>query len=122
MIMVKTVCVAVNPNDYKIAGNFPIKDLAVGCDFAGIIVALGSGVTRETHSLEVGDRICGGIHGSNPLRPHVGAFGEYITAYADCVLKIPEAMPWENAAAIGGAASVTTQILYPRHAADRSFA
>ena len=27
MIMVKTVCVAVNPNDYKIAGNFPIKDL-----------------------------------------------------------------------------------------------
>jgi NADPH:quinone reductase-like Zn-dependent oxidoreductase len=101
MILVRPTYVAINPNDYKLAFNFPRPGLAVGSDFAGIIVAIGNGVKRT--DIHVGDRICGAVHGSNQLRPNVGSFGEYITAYADCIFKLPESMAWENAAAIGGA-------------------
>jgi len=64
-------------------------------------------VTPKTHRLTVGDKVAGAVHGSNPLRPHVGAFGEYVTAFGDCVFRIPEGMSWEEAAAIGGAAPGT---------------
>ncbi|KAF2111198.1 zinc binding enoyl reductase [Lophiotrema nucula] len=107
MILVRTLCVAINPNDYKMADNFPTPGLAVGCDFAGTVVALGSSITPRTHNLSVGDKVAGAVHGSNTLRPDVGAFGEYVTAYADCVFRMPEDMDWESAAAIGGAAPGT---------------
>ena len=108
MIMVRTIAVAMNPHDFKMIDNFPSPGTTPGCDFAGIVVAIGAAVnaTRErSHNdiLHIGDRVCGGVHGSNPLRPLVGAFSMYVSAFGDCVLKVPRAFSWEQAAAIGGA-------------------
>ncbi|KAH8646968.1 chaperonin 10-like protein [Tricladium varicosporioides] len=108
MILVKNVQVAINPTDFKMPDNFPTPHTTVGCDFAGIIVDIGPTVneTRKLNNrgiLQIGDRVCGGVHGSNPLRPLVGAFAEYVVAFGDCVLKIPDGQSWAEAAAIGGA-------------------
>lgn len=108
MILVRTVAVAINPHDFKMVDNFPSPGTTPGCDFAGIVVAIGPDVnpTREKHQndvLNIGDRVCGGVHGSNPSRPLVGAFSTYVSAFGDCVLKVPSAVKWEQAAAIGGA-------------------
>lgn len=54
-LLVKTEAVAVNPIDWKIqAGLYPISFPAVGgVDAAGVVVAIGAGVT--THN--VGDKV-----------------------------------------------------------------
>ncbi|KAI1657945.1 hypothetical protein F4813DRAFT_358469 [Daldinia decipiens] len=44
-----------------------------GCDFAGVIVAIGATVF-ESRSFRVGDRVCGAVHGSSPLRANAGSF------------------------------------------------
>lgn len=108
MILVKNVQVAINPTDFKMPDNFPTPHTTVGCDFAGVIVDIGSAVneTRKLNNrsiLQIGDRVCGGVHGSNSLRPLVGAFAEYVAAFGDCVLKVPDGLSWPEAAAIGGA-------------------
>ena len=100
MILIKTVAVALNPTDYKMPARFPSPGSTNGCDFAGTIVQLGPGVTRP---LTVGDRVFGAVHGANPLCKQSGAFAEYIAAYSDFVMLVPDEVKWENAAAIGGA-------------------
>ena len=100
MIIIKTVAVALNPTDFKMPARFPSPGTVNGCDFAGTIVQLGPGVTRP---LTIGDRVFGAVHGANPLCPQSGAFAEYIAAYSDFVIRIPDGMAWETAAAIGGA-------------------
>lgn len=128
-ILVKTAAVALNPTDYKMHANFPSPGAAVGCDFAGTIVALGSDFltshstsTSSTASisssysslsslseqhqrhptLKIGDRVCGAVHGSNPIDPSTGAFAEYVHTEGDLVLRVPDSVPWEKAAALGG--------------------
>ena len=133
MILVRAVAVAVNPTDFKMIDNFPSPGATPGCDFAGIVVAIGPAVNpaREKghHDLLcIGDRVCGGVHGSNPLRPLVGAFSTYVAAFGDCVLKVPQATNWEQAAALGGAVPGTLGLalveslgldIGPRKSADK---
>lgn len=99
MVLVKNVAVAMNPCDWKMPTNFPCPSARDGCDFAGTIVQIGSAVTRN---LSIGSRVCGAIHASNPDSLEAGSFAQYTAAYADLLVKIPDDMPWENAAAIGG--------------------
>jgi len=105
-ILVKTVAVALNPTDHKMATRFPIPGMTIGCDFAGTIVALGPGVPDlqqgQGRMWKVGDHVFGGIHGANPADPTCGTFGEYLVADADFVFKAPEWMDWKTAAALGG--------------------
>ena len=99
-ILLKNHAVALNPVDWKIPSRFPCPGATDGSDFAGTIVSIGSGVSRT--DLHIGDAVCGAVHANNPVCLQSGTFGEYVVAYADLVLKVPDVMKWEDAAAIGG--------------------
>lgn len=59
---------ALNPTDWKHkAGLLRIND-GLGCDFAGVVDAVGADVT----SVKVGDRVAGFVHGGR--KPSVGSF------------------------------------------------
>ncbi|EFZ03365.1 zinc-binding dehydrogenase [Metarhizium robertsii] len=102
-VLVHVMAVAINPCDYKMHERFPCPGAVDGCDFAGVIVALGSDVTKWS----IGDRVCGAVHGSNPLRPESGAFADYIPCESEFTLKIPADMSFEEAAAPGGTGLAT---------------
>ncbi|EEQ30015.1 putative secondary metabolism biosynthetic enzyme [Microsporum canis] len=97
MVLVRTAAVGLNPTDYKMASNFPAPGATAGCDFAGTIVQLGDAVT----DLRVGDRVCGVVHGSNPLSKNTGAFAQYVRVPAAMVIRIPSGVSWAQAAALG---------------------
>ena len=100
MAIVKTAAVAINPADAKMLDYSAAKGAIHGYDFAGTIVALGADALASGH-LEIGDRVAGLVHGMNKLQPDVGAFAEYVGAYADLLLKIPDHMSFEEAASFG---------------------
>ena len=100
-ILVKTVAVAINPTDHKMPTAFTSPGAIIGCDFAGTVAKLGHNV-QSISRLRVGDRVAGSVHGSNPIDHADGAFSEYIKTSADLVLRLPDSMSWETAAAIGG--------------------
>ncbi|KAI1352955.1 putative zinc-binding dehydrogenase family oxidoreductase [Xylaria sp. FL0043] len=96
-ILVKVKAVAINPCDYKMHERFPCPGAVDGCDFSGVIVALGS----EVANLSIGDRVFGAVHGSNPVRPESGAFANYLVSESEFTLKIPDSMSFEEAAGLG---------------------
>ncbi|KAL0941606.1 zinc-binding dehydrogenase family [Colletotrichum truncatum] len=102
-VLIQTKAVAINPCDYKMHERFPFPGAVDGCDFAGVVVRLGSEVT----SFGIGDRVCGAVHGSNPLRPESGAFAEYIVSESEFTLKIPQGMTFQKAAGLGGTGLAT---------------
>lgn len=106
-ILVRNRAVAINPCDYKMHERFPCKGAIDGCDFAGEVLAIGSAVAESGSDIRVGDRVCGAVHGSNPLRPDSGSFAEYIAAEAEFALRIPTPMSFEQAAALGGTGLAT---------------
>lgn len=100
MAIVKTAAVAINPADAKMLDYSAAVGAIHGYDFAGTVVALGADALAAGH-LAVGDRVAGLVHGMNKLRPGVGAFAEYVGAYADLLLKVPDHMSFEEAASLG---------------------
>ncbi|EOD43352.1 putative zinc-binding dehydrogenase family protein [Neofusicoccum parvum UCRNP2] len=112
-VLVKTAAVALNPCDWKMPDNFPSVGAVDGSDFAGTVVALGSAVDRP--DLSVGDRVCGAVHGSNPADHRSGSFAEYVAATADILMKIPDGVPWEEGAAIGGTGIATLGLVFYEH-------
>ncbi|KAK2592575.1 hypothetical protein QQS21_009720 [Conoideocrella luteorostrata] len=109
-ILVKTVTVGLNPTDWKHIDFFaPIEGLLVGCDYAGIVEAVGSKVTKD---FQVGDRIAGGAHGSNIVRPEDGTFAEHIIVKGDLQIKIPDNVTFEQAATLGIGITTIGQSLY----------
>ena len=105
-VLVRNKAVAINPCDYKMHERFPCAGALDGCDFAGIVVAVGSHVS-ESGSFTIGDRVCGAVHGSNPLRPECGSFAEYVVSESEFTLKIHPDMSFEEAAALGGTGLAT---------------
>ncbi|KAL9122906.1 MAG: hypothetical protein Q9187_000536 [Circinaria calcarea] len=97
-VLVQTVAVALNPCDWKMPMNFPCPGAVDGSDYAGTVIALGSAVASD---LQIGDRVAGAVHASNSLNPRSGAFADYIAVFADQLWRVPDGMPWEQAAAIG---------------------
>ncbi|TVY15018.1 Trans-enoyl reductase ccsC [Lachnellula arida] len=79
---------------------FPSPGTLDGSDFAGTIIQLGEGISRT--DLKVGDRVCGAVHASNPEVPQNGSYAEFLATHEDLILKVPEDVSWEDAAAIGG--------------------
>lgn len=100
-ILVKVAWVAINPCDWKMAERFPSPGAVDGCDFSGTVVALGSDVSK-TGRFKVGDKVCGGVHGSNPIDITTGSFADYVSADAQFTFKVPSYMGLEQATAVGG--------------------
>lgn len=109
MAIVKTAAVAINPADAKMLDYSAAAGAIHGYDFAGTIVALGANAPSH---LAVGDRVAGLVHGMNKLRPDVGAFAEYVGAYADLLLKIPDSMSFEQAASFGTGVATAAMSLF----------
>jgi len=62
-MLVKTTAVALNPTDWKhveLANIFKCVGAGVGCDYAGVVVKVGSGVTK---AFKEGDRVTGPVRG-----------------------------------------------------------
>lgn len=107
-VLVRVKAAAVNPLDYHymrgspylmrlVAGIGRPKDFRSGVDFAGVIEAVGSDVSR----FEVGDAVFGGAN---------GAFAEYLTVReGGGVARKPDTVSFEEAASIGIAASTALQ-------------
>jgi NADPH:quinone reductase-like Zn-dependent oxidoreductase len=96
-VLVRVKAAAANPMDWKIRGGemkimtgrkFP---RGLGHDFAGVVAAVGEGVTR----LGVGDEVLGGAG-----IKAAGAFAELVVAEAKAVVRKPANLSWEQAAAL----------------------
>lgn len=96
-VLVQVKAVAINPCDYKMHQRFPCPGAVDGCDFAGVAIWVGS----EVANFGIGDRVCGAVHGSNPLRPESGSFTEYMPSESEFTLKIPAGLSFEQAVGMG---------------------
>lgn len=86
-LVVKTEAVALNPMDNKMGEAFPTPGAVIGCDFAGIVIAVHQGTKTN---INIGDRVCGMIHGSNTGEPTNGAFAEYVRARPELLIRVPK--------------------------------
>ncbi|KFA54652.1 hypothetical protein S40293_02247 [Stachybotrys chartarum IBT 40293] len=101
MLLVRTVAVALNPSDYKMGLAFPSAGAVIGMDFAGHVVAVDAEAAALRPDVQLGDAVCGIVHGSNPGDHEGGAFGEHVLVYSHLVLKVPEGLELERAATLG---------------------
>lgn len=108
-ILVKTVAVALNPTDWKHVDFLAPRGVTVGCDYAGIVEAVGPKVKK---AFSKGDRICGFVHGSNGVQPEDGAFAERIVAKGDVQMRIPANLSFQQAATLGVGIITVGQGLY----------
>ena len=109
-ILVKTVAVAINPTDFKaITQARAAKDGLLGCDFAGIVEDIGSGVTKPWKK---GDRVCGCVHGANANNTEDGCYAEFIVAKGDTCMRIPDKMSFEEASSFPVSALTCGQGLF----------
>jgi len=99
MVLVRNMFVGLNPVDTKMVGHLAVPGAIAGTDYAGYIVAIGS--NAQCPGLAVGDRVAGAVQPCNPLLPTVGAFTEYVGATGFVTMKIPDEMPFEEAATMG---------------------
>ncbi|CRG92400.1 hypothetical protein PISL3812_09459 [Talaromyces islandicus] len=108
-ILVKTVSVALNPTDWKHIDYISPVGSLVGCDYAGIVEAVGKNVKKP---FKKGDRICGFAHGSNLVQPEDGSFAEYIVVKGDIQMLIPDNVSFQEAATLGVGITTIAQSLY----------
>ncbi|KAF2193880.1 zinc binding enoyl reductase [Zopfia rhizophila CBS 207.26] len=113
-VLVKTVAVSINPCDWKMPSKFPTEGARIGCDFTGTVIAIGPHVKdRWNGSLALGDRVCGGVHGSNPIDLESSSFVQFIAADANnLLLRLPEHVSWEAGAVLGAASVSTLSIVF----------
>jgi NADPH:quinone reductase-like Zn-dependent oxidoreductase len=110
-ILVRTTAVGLNPTDWKSIDGLSGPNVAgcrVGCDYAGVVEEVGSGVTKP---FQKGDRICGVAHGANQGVHEDGAFAEYIVVKGDIAIPIPDNLSDEQAAGLG--IGITTVVRSP---------
>jgi NADPH:quinone reductase-like Zn-dependent oxidoreductase len=108
-MLVKTVSVGLNPTDWKHIAYLSPPGVLVGCDYSGVVEAVGKDVKKK---FAKGDRVCGFAHGGNAVQPEDGTFAEYIAVKGDLQWKIPEAMSFQEAATLGVGISTVGQGLY----------
>ncbi|KAJ5683470.1 Polyketide synthase enoylreductase [Penicillium macrosclerotiorum] len=108
-ILVKTVSVGLNPTDWKHIAYLSPPGVLVGCDYAGVVEAVGKDVKKP---FKKGDRICGFTHGANAVQPEDGSFAEYIVAKGDLQMKISDNMTFQEAATLGVGINTVGQGLY----------
>ncbi|KAL4785044.1 chaperonin 10-like protein [Aspergillus varians] len=109
-ILVKVNAVGINPTDWKHI-DFGMADAGSrsGCDYAGIVEAVGPKVEKE---FQKGDRISGVVHGGDRTQHENGAFANYIVAKGDLQIQTPENVTDEDAATLGISVGTVGQGLY----------
>ncbi|CEJ56576.1 Putative ToxD [Penicillium brasilianum] len=108
-ILVKNVSVGLNPTDWKHVAYLAPPGVLIGCDYAGVVEAVGKDVKKP---FKKGDRVCGFVHGGNAVQPEDGAFAEYIVAKGDLQTKIPDNLSFQEAATLGVGTVTVGQALY----------
>lgn len=107
-VQVRNCAVGVNFIDlYYRTGLYPVPSLpsGLGQEGAGEVVAVGAGVTE----LAVGDRVV-------YLSPQLGAYSEALNVPADRVVRLPESLPFEVAAAMWLKGLTAHYLLHQTHA------
>ena len=99
-VLVRPHYVGVNPCDYLVVDYRPLhtKGQIVGCDFAGVIEAIGSNVKT---AFRVGDTVCGVMAGGAGADTTRGCFAELTPAYPDYLFRIPAGLTESQAASLG---------------------
>ncbi|KAA1476170.1 GroES-like protein [Dentipellis sp. KUC8613] len=93
-VLVKNNVAAQNPTDWKsVEWGLLQPGWGTGCDFAGVVVAIGDGVTN----VSVGDRVAGWVAANTA---NMSAFREYTLAAAHPLIKIPDGTSDEEAATL----------------------
>jgi len=79
----------------------PDRNTILGCDFSGIVVALGTGLSQiSSNGMKIGSHVAGFVQGGHFADR--GAFAEYIKTPAELVWVVPEGVfSWEEAATMG---------------------
>lgn len=116
-ILVKVAYVGLNPCDWKMPERFPTPGCVGGCDFSGIVAAVGSDVSK-TSRFQIGDRVCGAVHGANPIDKSIGSFADYVLVDAQFAWSVPPYMSLEEAAAAGSGVALLTLGLVLRKSLD----
>ena len=101
-VRVAVKAVGLNPVDWKIVsgmmgGDGPQRPQGVGRDYAGVVDAVGEGVT----SVAVGDEVLGTMHVAPGSGPGGGTLTERLVVEADSVVRKPAALSPVQAAALG---------------------
>ncbi|KAI3343199.1 GroES-like protein [Ustulina deusta] len=106
-ILVKVRAVGINPTDWKSIDEADSSRFGSrsGCDFAGEVVEVGPGVTKD---IKKGDRSCGFVFGASWHAPDNGAFGEYVAATEHMQIKTPDNITDEEAATLGVSVSTVS--------------
>ncbi|KAF7557412.1 hypothetical protein G7Z17_g751 [Cylindrodendrum hubeiense] len=111
-VLVKPAAVALNPTDWKHIRNGRAKDGCIlGCDYAGIVLAVGSAVTKPW---KPGDRIFGCGHGANITNQDDGVFAQVASVVGDLQMRIPGEMSFAEAATLGLGSITVGQGLYQK--------
>lgn len=109
-IVVRVVAAALNPLDWKLrAGQFRFMTVGrmprgVGYDYAGIVEAVGVGVTR----LKPGEAVFGAL---NPVTSRQGAMAERVCATEALAIAKPASLSFTDAASLPGAGITAVQAL-----------
>lgn len=94
-VLIKVRAVGLNPTDEKHAsGMWGEQGKVVGCDAAGDVICVGSAVKH----VKAGDRVAGFTYGCTDEMN--GAFAEYCRIPESTVLKLPDSMSYQQAAAM----------------------
>lgn len=111
-VLVKCMAAAINPADHMyLEYGLAEAGCLLGCDYAGVILEVGSGCVRDWKK---GDRICGCTRGGDATEPENGTFADVIVVKADIGLRIPDGMTFEDAAATGVTVLTTGRCLYQK--------
>ncbi|CAH0051609.1 unnamed protein product [Clonostachys solani] len=97
MMLCRVHSVALSPYDAKIVDFSNTPGAVGGCDFAGVVVGVGEGVTR----FKEGDRVLAVTFGLNASDKTAGAFAEYALATEDLSCHVPEKMSFAQASSMG---------------------
>ncbi|KAL3420416.1 zinc-binding dehydrogenase family [Phlyctema vagabunda] len=106
-IIIRNIAVAINPCDWKTPRNYPSPGARVGCEFFGSVLAIGPDAQSRRPDIQIGDRICGAIHGSNPIDHDSGSFSDYLSVPSDIVIRLPQGFPIGAGASLGGTSLCT---------------
>lgn len=97
-LLVRPVAIALNPTDWKSVSFGRARDgCIVGCDYAGVVEAVGNAVTKGWRP---GDRVFGCAHGANMQNPDDGVFSEYAVVKGDLQMRIPDDWSFEKATTV----------------------
>ncbi|GAB1212293.1 hypothetical protein ATERTT37_001431 [Aspergillus terreus] len=109
-VVVRNMLVAINPCDWKMNRRFPSPGARVGCDLYGEVLATGPEAQVRRPDIQVGDRVCGAVYGSNPTDHGSGSFCDFVCAPADLMIQLPGGFEDGAGAALGGTSFATLRL------------